>query len=216
MVRKCSYTLESEMTGEEVNEILRCIGKYKPNGLHIEIGTAAGGTICSILKYYKFVLNFNQPKFIVVDPLSYFENQYEVICQNFKNNQLTLENVFFEKKTSNQAFRSLKITEIAFLLIDGNHKLKNIVKDLRYTRFLNRNGLLIIHDYCISFPGVKIAMDTFIKRYSNYEVVSNVNTLLVLRKKSITNVKEIKILDIFLSNIFSFILQTFVSIKKRI
>ena len=33
------------MTGEEVNEILRCIGKYKPNGIHIEIGTAAGGTM---------------------------------------------------------------------------------------------------------------------------------------------------------------------------
>ena len=48
MVRKCSYTLDSEMTGEEVNEILRCIGKYKPNGIHIEIGTAAGGTMIDI------------------------------------------------------------------------------------------------------------------------------------------------------------------------
>lgn len=216
MVRKCSYTLESEMTGEEVNEILRCIGKYKPNGIHIEIGTAAGGTMCSILKYYKFVLNFNQPTFIAVDPLSYFENQYEVICRNLKKNQLTLDNVVFEKKTSNQAFKSLKIKEIAFLLIDGNHKLKNVVKDLRFARLLKRNGLLVVHDYSTSFPGVKIALDIFIRRCTNYEVISNVNTLLVLRKKSSTNVKEIKTLDIFLAYIFSFLLQNYASIKKRI
>ena len=82
MVRKCSYTLESEMTGEEVNEILRCIGKYKPNGIHIEIGTAAGGTMCSILKYYKFVLNFNQPTFIAVDPLSYFETHARLVLSS--------------------------------------------------------------------------------------------------------------------------------------
>ena len=216
MVRKCSYTLESEMTSEEVNEIIRCIGKYKPNGIHLEIGTAAGATMCSILKYYKFVLNFKPPKFIAVDPLSYFENQYEVICRNFKKNQLTLDNVVFEKKTSDQAFKTLKIKEIAFLLIDGNHKLKNVIKDLRYTRILKKNGILVVHDYSTSFLGVKIAMDKFIKRYSNYEVISNINTLLVLRKKSIINVEEIKTIDIFLGHVFSFFLQTYASIKKRI
>ena len=90
--------------------------------------------------------------------------------------------MLFLKKTSNQAFKSLKIKGIAFLLIDGNHKLKNVVKDLRFARLLQRNSILVVNDYSTRFLGVKIALGIFIRRYTNYEVISNVNTLLVLRK----------------------------------
>ena len=98
MVRECSYTLSSEMAPEEIYEILKFITLHKPKGTHLEIGTAAGGTLCQILKHYRYTLKLDQPDFIVVDPLKYFDRQYEKICENFQNHSLSLDNIVFEKK----------------------------------------------------------------------------------------------------------------------
>ena len=164
MVRACAQNLSSEMAEEEIFEILKFITLVRPNGVHLEIGTAAGGTLCQILKHYRYTLNLAQPNFIVIDPLRYFDNQYNIICQNFNMHSLSLSNVLFEKKTSKEAFRKKTFCTFAFILIDGNHKINHFVDDLRYSRYLDQNGLLIIHDYSDKFIGVKLAMDLFLKR----------------------------------------------------
>lgn len=204
------------MADEEISEILKFITLHKPEGTHLEIGTAAGGTLCQILKHYRYKLNLNQPDFIVIDPLKYFDNQYEKICENFQNHLLSLDNVLFEKKTSNEAFRKKRFCTLAFLLIDGNHKLNHFVDDLRYTRFLKENGLLIIHDYSEKFKGVQIATNVFLKRYTNYTILSHVKSLLVLQKNDRSKSNEITLTDRVVAHLLGLILQIYKGVAKRV
>ena len=215
MVRECSYTLSSEMAPEEIYEILKFITLHKPKGTHLEIGTAAGGTLCQILKHYRYTLKLDQPDFIVVDPLKYFDRQYEKICENFQNHSLSLDNIVFEKKTSNEAFKKKNFSSFGFILIDGNHKINHFVDDLRYTRYLDKEGLLIIHDYSDKFKGVKISMNLFLKRYSNYTILSNVKSLLIVQKTNDSKVKEINSFDRIFAHILGFIFQIKTSLLKR-
>ena len=53
MIRENALTLESEMSDDEVSSIRNVIYDSKLNGIHVEIGTAAGGTLCEILKCYQ-------------------------------------------------------------------------------------------------------------------------------------------------------------------
>lgn len=216
MVRECSNTLSSEMAPEEIYEILKFITLHKPKGTHLEIGTAAGGTLCQILKHYRYTLKLDQPDFIVVDPLKYFDRQYEKICENFQNHSLSLDNIVFEKKTSNEAFREKRFSTLAFLLIDGNHKLNHFVDDLRYTRFLEENGLLIIHDYSEKFKGVQIATNIFLKRYTNYTILSRVKSLLVLQKNDRSKYNEITLMDRVVAHLLGLIIQIYKGFAKRV
>ena len=216
MMRECSYTLSSEMAPEEISEILKFITLHKPKGTHLEIGTAAGGTLCEILKHYRYTLKLDQPDFIVVDPLKYFDRQYEKICENFQNHSLTLDNIVFEKKKSNEALKEKKFNSLALLIIDSNHKINHFVDDLRYTRFLKKNGLLIIHDYSDKFKGVKMPMDLFLDRYKNYTILSRVKSLLIVQKMNETNGSEVKSLDRILAHIFGLVIQLKTSTIKRL
>ena len=56
MIRESALTLESEMSDDEVSSIRNVIYDSKLNGIHVEIGTAAGGTLCEILKCYQTIL----------------------------------------------------------------------------------------------------------------------------------------------------------------
>ena len=100
MSRDSAITLKSEMTVAEVSSIKNAIKDSKLTGFHIEIGTAAGGTLCEILKCYQNELNVEPPPFIIIDPLTYFDDQYEKICLNLKNNGLSQNNITFEKNKS--------------------------------------------------------------------------------------------------------------------
>jgi predicted O-methyltransferase YrrM len=42
-----------------------------------------------------------------------------------------------------------------FIFIDGQHDASYVMEDLRWTRLLNADGLVCLHDYKPKFPGVK-------------------------------------------------------------
>ena len=217
MIRESALTLESEMSDDEVSSIRNVIYDSKLNGIHVEIGTAAGGTLCEILKCYQNELKVEPPQFIIIDPLTYFDDQYEKICLNLKNNGLSQNNITFEKNKSSVAFRNLSVHagEIDFILIDGNHKINHFVGDLRFSRYLRAGGLLLIHDYSIDFKGIRSATNIFLNRYRNYEVLSHVDCLLILRKKSISTSLEISFLDLLSAWFCNFWAQVLKSIRKR-
>ena len=214
MSRESALTLNSEMTVAEVSSIKNAIKDSKLTGLHIEIGTAAGGTLCEILKCYQNELNVEPPPFIIIDPLTYFDDQYEKICLNLKNNGLSQITLLLKSKSS-VAFRNLSdhAGEIDFILIDGNHKINHFVGDLRFSRYLRE--VLLIHDYSEDFKGVK-SMKLFLHRYKCYEVISHVDALLIIRKKAISTSKEISFLDRLFTLFLSFFYQLGKSISKRL
>ena len=218
MIRESALTLESEMSDDEVSSIRNVIYDSKLNGIHVEIGTAAGGTLCEILKCYQNELKVEPPQFIVVDPLTYFENQYEKILINLQNNGLSKNNITFEKNKSSVAFRNLSVHagEIDFILIDGNHKINHFVGDLRFSRYLRAGGLLLIHDYSNNFKGIHSATNIFLDRYRNYEVLSHVDSLIILRKKTVKNTQEVSVIDQFMSELVNVFQQVKSSLHKRI
>lgn len=217
MSRESAITLKSEMTDAEVYSIKNAIKDSKLTGLHIEIGTAAGGTLCEILKCYQNELKVVPPQFIIIDPLTYFDDQYEKICLNLQNNGLSRNNITFEKNKSSVAFRNLSThaCEIEFILIDGNHKINHFVGDLRFSRYLKAGGLLLIHDYSKSFKGIHSATNNFLNRYTNYEVLSHVDCLIILRKKSISNSIEISPLTLLSAHFRNLMDQVLNSLRKR-
>jgi len=205
------------MTDAEVYSIKNAIKDSKLTGLHIEIGTAAGGTLCEILKCYQNELKVVPPQFVIIDPLTYFDDQYEKICLNLQNNGLSQDNIIFEKNKSSVAFRNLSAhaCKIDFILIDGNHKINHFVGDLRFSRYLRAGGLLLIHDYSNNFKGVHSATNIFLDRYKNYEVLSHVDCLLILRKKSMSNSLEISPLDLLFAHFHNLLDQVLNSLRKR-
>lgn len=217
MIRECAKTLKSEMTNAEVSAIKNTLGKTRLSGVHIEIGTAAGGTLCEILKCYQNDLKVEPPKFIVIDPLTYFNNQHETICLNLEKNGLNKDNVCFEKNKSSTAFRNLNVHsgKVDFILIDGNHKVNHFVSDLRFARLLKVGGLLLIHDYSQNFKGIMFFTNRFLRSYSNYEIIARVDSLLILSKRSDSVSAEISYFDRFFSSFCNLFGQIGKSVQKR-
>ncbi|MEM6601058.1 MAG: hypothetical protein AAF649_06715, partial [Verrucomicrobiota bacterium] len=73
------------------------------------------------------------------------------------------------------------------VLVDAGHKLKDVIRDVRWLSLLEVNGVGAFHDYSGRFPGVKIAVDTYLKRNPEFERLGLTGSLLLVRKKSVTN-----------------------------
>src|SRR5690242_1757675 len=75
--RWSSLTLESEMTPAELAFLGRVIQERNLNGVHLEVGTGAGGTLRFLLR-----LHDGRVRFVVVDPMTYFADQRETVLLN--------------------------------------------------------------------------------------------------------------------------------------
>ena len=70
---------ESECTEAEIAALVGAMRERGLSGAHLEIGTAAGGTLKRMMLAYPAT---ERPKFLVVDPLAYFPNQREAVEAN--------------------------------------------------------------------------------------------------------------------------------------
>jgi len=163
-------------------------------GAHLEVGTAAGGTLCRMMKSFG---DESRPKFVVVDRMTYFPDQQQAVVRNLKQHGLSPRQVDFRTTTSSEAFRQAdrRHESFDFMLIDASHKILAVMADLRWTRLLNVGGVVCFHDYSDRFPGVKLAVDRFLKHHTNYEPIGLVETLLALRKSAPCPSKEVSLLD---------------------
>jgi hypothetical protein len=206
------------MSQDSLRSIMNLINEDNPHSRYLEIGTAAGGTLVEIIKYRNH-LEAGKADFIVVDPFNYFANQFEIVLQNLKNNNITKDAVRFFKMTSRESFvnhrKDVVKDGLDFILIDGNHKINYVMRDLCWGTCLNVNGFLLIHDYSEKFPGVYRAVNRFIAKNDNYQVIDITDSLLTLRKNSISNSTEVTGLDLIRSDLWALFYQLKASFLKR-
>lgn len=211
-MRPLARTLTPELTDEELAALLGIIRKRRFQGKYLEIGTAAGGTLCSMMKVFE---DHERPPFVVVDPMTYFQNQLHTIKKNLQDNGVSAEDVDFRIMKSDRAFieADRKRESFDFIFIDGAHKIHYVTDDLRWTRLLNDGGLVCLHDYT-SVRGVTLAVDRFLRKNPHYVRVECVNTLLILRKTNEGLRPEISFSDRVWASLFAPLLRLEVYTKK--
>lgn len=92
MVRQSSITLESECSEAERAALRDILKNSNFTAAHMEIGTAAGGTLKELIGCYPLG---QAPQFIVIDPLSYFPDQLSKIKTNLHRRKLILKVLIF-------------------------------------------------------------------------------------------------------------------------
>jgi predicted O-methyltransferase YrrM len=216
-MRKSASTLESEIQEDEMTSLLKTLRDKELNGTHLEIGTAAGGTLCILTSFY-LEHSESRPSFMVVDPFNYFPSQFEIVCKNLRSHGMDPQSIEFLKTTSKEAFSHIKSNppELEFILIDGNHKVRHVTQDLRWARFLKPGGILCAHDYCPSHPGVYLSIKRFLGKHSNYEIKSCVGSLLIVQKNGISTSNEVSFFDCLRANILAPWFQLKASFVKRV
>ena len=179
MERHCATQLTSEMTQPELDGLRSILGARKRPGRHLEIGTAAGGTLCEMMSAAT-----HRPPFVVVDTMNYFANQRHVVEQNLLSHGLPLDLVDFREMRSWDAFQhSRQILEsFDFVLIDGTHKFRYVMQDLHWAWLVNPGGILALHDYTPRLRSVKWAADYFLANNRNYHRLALAGSLLFLEK----------------------------------
>ncbi len=216
-MRECATTLVSELSSNELMELKVILIYKKLKGIHLEIGTAAGGTLCELMCFYREKLKIS-PKFIVVDPFKYFPNQYEKVLENLSIHNLASSSVDFVQSSSNDAFLvfSQAPRTLDFILIDGNHKANYVMKDLRWAKYLSVGGILCLHDYSSLQKGVKLTTDRFLTKNLNYKILKQIDQLLIVEKIAESSAEEVSTFDLFFSNLISLKLQFEKSFNKKI
>jgi len=214
-VRSTAHTRAAEMTSEELACLTTLLGRRQFPGRHLEIGTAAGGTLCAMLGCFPLG---HVPRFVVVDTMRYFPDQLEVVRDNLRAHGYDPDAVEFRIATSDSAFRQAEAAreKFDFMLIDGAHKIRYVTQDLRWTRLLSVGGRVCFHDYAPRCPGVVMAVDHFLKGWSNYQRESLAGSLLVLEKTAESVVPEITGGDLLRANVWSPWLQLQASLRKRL
>ncbi len=179
MERPCATQLTSEMTQLELDALRSVVSSRKLPGRHLEIGTAAGGTLCEMM-----IAAAHKPPFVVIDTMDYFANQRQIVEQNLARHGLQSAAVEFREMRSWHAFQHSHETLEAFdfVLIDGTQKFRYVMQDLHWASLLNPNGILALHDYTPRLRSVKWAADYFLANNRNYHRLDLVDSLLFLEK----------------------------------
>ena len=214
MPRQVASTLAYELSASELDCIRRHLSKPGFDGPCLEVGTAAGGTLCQMMACFT---DANRPRFIVVDNLRYFQDQLESVRRNLRQHQLDPAVVDFRECTSAEAFPQAEGANerFGFILIDACHKIRHVTEDLRWARLLRVGGVMCLHDYGGHLRGVTFAVDRFLRRNPNYHRVELEGCLLVLRKTAASATPEITAGDHLWAALLAPWLQLQASIAKR-
>lgn len=214
-MRACATTLEPEMLPGESTFLKETLRRRAFQGKHLEVGTAAGGTLCDILSQ---IHPNNSHPVVVVDPMTYFPRQMDIVRENLARHGHDIERVEFRKTTSRKAFAKASSAgeRFDFILIDACHKFPYVVQDLRWSRLLNVGGLLAMHDVCPKHWDVQLAAKLFLRRHQAYRIFGQKASLLLIEKIEEGNGKEIYKRNMALANLAGPLFQLRRSFLKRI
>lgn len=214
-MRATALTKDSELSLDALRYLLVELKERKFSGVHLEIGTAAGGTLKAILELYK-KMEHEISNFFVIDPMTYFPNQYDIVVGNLRPS-VDISNVEFIQMKSGEAYRSKArevIDNLDFVLIDGSHKIKYVAQDIRWAEHLNVGGLLCFDDYQAGFPGVDYVVDRLVLPTGMFEKVFFKGRLLVLRRVR-ADLKMISGYQLLVCSVLHPIFQLRNSLRKR-
>jgi len=214
-MRPCATTLASEITTEEMSFLLKMMTKVPRTGHHLEVGTAAGGTLWQMISAYAD--SARPPIFCVVDPMAYFPNQYNVVKKNLSDHGIDPNSVDFRVMPSQEALAEAKEQgeTFDFIFIDAGHKVRDVMNDFSWSQLLNVGGMICLHDFCPKFRGVMMAAKRFLKKHPNYQVVGQAGTLLAMEKTAISKSPEVTFSDRLWALSLAPYLQLEPSIRKR-
>jgi predicted O-methyltransferase YrrM len=213
--RASATTLAPELWPEElaaVVELARIANRGKP---YLEIGTAAGGTLCQMMKCFS---DANRPRFVVVDSMRYFPDQLEIVRKNLRQHGLDTAGVDLRVATSDDAFAAAEKAgeRYDFMFIDASHKIRCVTRDLRWLRLLAVGGIACLHDYGKAHKGVMWPADRFLKKYPTYQREKLAGRLLALRKTAAATGAEITAGDAVWATLLAPVLQLEASVSKRL
>ena len=182
MVRQSSITLASECSVAERAAMTQALEQAGFTGAHLELGTAAGGTLKELMGIYPDAAT--RPPFHVIDPMTYFPDQLTKVRTNLTNAGIDPDSVRFHIGTSADFLPVARAEGLRFdfVFIDGDHRHRPVLADLALADFVTPGGLIALHDNGPKFPGVGWAIDRFLARNPGYERVTQAETLTLLRK----------------------------------
>ena len=76
------------------------------------------------------------------------------------------KNISIIKGNSNEVLKKIDTSKIDYVFLDGGHDYKTVMNDLNCCiDVINNNGVILCDDYDLTYaPGVKIAIDEFVKK----------------------------------------------------
>lgn len=213
-MRKSATTLEPEISEVELAMILSHLKRDGLRGRHLEIGTAAGGTLREMTRAYPAE---SRPQFVVVDPMKYFPDQLAIVRKNVASAGVDPNSIDFRISKSWPAFHKAAAAgeRYSFIFIDGSHKMHRVTQDLCWTRLLDTGGLLCMHDYSERMVGVVAAVDHFLAKYPNYKLIERVGHMIAIRKTAPSATPEITWLDHARAHLLNLYHQFAASAAKR-
>jgi predicted O-methyltransferase YrrM len=213
-VRASATTLAAEVSDNELAALKALLKTRRLKGPHLEIGTAAGGTLKELMRCYA---DAERPRFVVVDPMQYFFDQLAAIQRNLASAGFDPDQVDFRVDMSWPAFRQASRAgeRFSFIFVDASHQIHHVTEDLAWTRLLEPGGIICFHDYNRNFPGVMLAVDRFLARYRNYRAVEHVDSLLIVEKTAASSSKEISVWERLRARIINVLHKTRASARKR-
>lgn len=203
------------MSAGELAALQRWVQGAGGKGRHLEIGTAAGGTLCFLMRCFG---DGERPAFSVVDTMSYFPDQLALVRRNLAQHGLDAARVDFRVMSSGEAFVRAERSgdRFSFILVDASHKIRHVMADLRWMRLLEPGGLACFHDYAPRFPGVTRPVDRFLRRNPHFQRVELAGTLLCIRKEREAKRPEVSLMDRVWAHCWSPLLQAQQSLGKRL
>lgn len=209
------HTLESELAPDEMRFLLSCVHEQQLNGKHLEIGTAAGGTLKRLMLSYP---EDSRPSFVSVDTMTYYNDQYQVIRRNLLGAGLNPDVVDFRQMRSTDALRLAKSSDekFSFIFIDASHKISHVTEDIGWAKLLMPGGILCFHDYSAVHPGVVSAVNRFRTKCPEYSVLGQSGSLIVFRKLRRALCNEVGAVDLMRAYFLAFAAQTAGSLLKRV
>lgn len=213
--RPSATNLKPEMSPEELSALKDWLAQAALTGRHMEVGTAAGGTLCFMLECYP---PDRRPSFAVVDTMSYFASQLETVKENLRAHGLAPETVDFRVTTSREAFAAAEAAgeRFSFMLVDASHKIRHVMADLRWLRLLEVGGLACFHDYGTVFKGVTWPLNRVLRANPHFTVVGRAGSLLAVRRERESDRREVSAADRLWALAWSPVLQLELSLRKRL
>lgn len=214
-MRASALSLQPELTPAELSLLIDTLRQLKPDGPHLEIGTAAGGSLREMMRVYSAA---ERPRFVVVDPFSYFADQRATVERNLQAHGLDPGSVEFRVGESAALLPAALAANdrFAFIFIDGNHKARYVIQDLAWTRMLTVGGLVALHDHKPKFRGVMWATARFLRHNPHFERVAQADSLVILRKTRAAERPEVSAADITVAAIVQPLLRVRHSLEKRL
>ena len=127
----------------------------------VEIGVAKGENAEHILKKCKL------EKYFLIDPF---------IHKPFYKKAIKYKSVVFLKAKSEDVAKTFENKSLDLVFVDGDHSYEAVKRDIEmWLPKIRKGGLLIGHDYCDKWLGVRKAVDEMLKKITLVPIEYKVN-----------------------------------------